>query len=202
MKDYKVNGKVIEMTLESGKVVKCSTDWANKSMKALNTDMEDVLLMWLEDNDYLENEEQEELNTKAKANKIKLTATSEKKVVKKTPKERVQKENPTKELIIATIAKALENLDIKDLTIENKAKLITFSLNNEDFKVDLVQKRKKKEEKWKNLLFFYKKHLTKSGNGCKIGATMVDQRRFFKKSSLFWKFFSILYLFYIFSIFL
>lgn len=147
MKDYKVNGKVIEMTLENGKVVKCSTDWANKSMKALGTDMEDVLLMWLEDNDYLENEEQEELNTKAKANKIKLTATSEKKVVKKTPKERVQKENPTKELIIATIAKALENLDIKDLTIENKAKLITFSLNNEDFKVDLVQKRKKKEEK-------------------------------------------------------
>ena len=147
MKDYKVNGNVIEMTLESGKVVKCSTDWANKSMKALGTDMEDVLLMWLEDNDYLENEEQEELNTKAKANKIKLTATSEKKVVKKTPKERVQKENPTKELIIATIAKALENLDIKDLTIENKAKLITFSLNNEDFKVDLVQKRKKKEEK-------------------------------------------------------
>ena len=147
MKDYKVNGKVIEMTLENGKVVKCSTDWANKSMKALGTDMEDVLLMWLEDNDYLENEEQEELNSKAKANKIKLTATSEKKVVKKTPKERVQKENPTKELIIATIAKALENLDIKDLTIENKAKLITFSLNNEDFKVDLVQKRKKKEEK-------------------------------------------------------
>ena len=62
-------------------------------------------------------------------------------------KELVQKENPTKELIIATIAKALESLDIKDLTIENKAKLITFSLNNEDFKVDLVQKRKKKEEK-------------------------------------------------------
>ena len=147
MKDYKVNGKVIEMTLENGKVVKCSTDWANKSMKALGTDMEDVLLMWLEDNDYLENEEQEELNSKAKANKVKITATSEKKVVKKTPKERVQKENPTKELIIATIAKALENLDIKDLTIENKAKLITFSLNNEDFKVDLVQKRKKKEEK-------------------------------------------------------
>ena len=146
MKDYKVNGKVIEITLENEKVVKCSTDWVNKSMKALDTDMEDVLLMFLEDNDYLENEEQEELNNKAKANKIKLTATSEK-VVKKTPKERVQKENPTKELIISTIAKALENLDIKNLTIENKAKLITFSLNNEDFKVDLVQKRKKKEEK-------------------------------------------------------
>lgn len=146
MKDYKINGKVIEMTLENGKVVKCAIEWAERSMKALDTDMEDVLLMFLEDNDYLENEEQQELDNKAKTNKVKLTATS-KKVAKKTPKERVKKENPTKELIISTIAKALENLDIKDLTIENKAKLITFSLNNEDFKVDLVQKRKKKEEK-------------------------------------------------------
>ena len=67
---------------------------------------------------YLENEEQQELDSKAKANKVKLTATSEK-VVKKTPKERVQKKNPTKELIISTIAKALENLNITDLTIEN-----------------------------------------------------------------------------------
>lgn len=146
MKDYKINGKVIEMTLDNGKVVKCATEWVERSMKALDTDMEDVLLMFLEDNNYLENEEQQELDNKAKVNKVKLTATSEK-VVKKTPKERVQKENPTKELIISTIAKALENLNITDLTIENKAKLITFSLNNEDFKVDLVQKRKKKEEK-------------------------------------------------------
>ena len=146
MKDYKVNGKVIEMTLDNGKVVKCATEWAERSMKALDTDMEDVLLMFLEDNNYLENEEQQELDNKAKVNKVKLTATSEK-VVKKTPKESVQKENPTKELIISTIAKTLENLNITDLTIENKAKLITFSLNNEDFKVDLVQKRKKKEEK-------------------------------------------------------
>lgn len=146
MKDYKINGKVIEMTLDNGKVVKCATEWAERSMKALDTDMENVLLMFLEDNNYLENEEQQELDNKAKVNKVKLTATSEK-VVKKTPKERVQKENPTKELIISTIAKALENLNITDLTIENKAKLITFSLNNEDFKVDLVQKRKKKEEK-------------------------------------------------------
>ena len=142
MKDYKVNGKVIEMTLENGKMVKCSTEWANKTMKALGTDLEDVLLMWLEDNDYLVNEEQNELDKNAKG-KVKLVANSEK-PKKKTPKERVQKENPTKELIIQTIANALQNLDISNLNIENKAKLITFSYNNEDFKVDLVQKRKPK----------------------------------------------------------
>ena len=142
MKDYKVNGKVIEMTLENGKVVKCSTAWANKTMKALETDLEDVLLMWLEDNDYLVNEEQKELDKNAKG-KVKLVANSEK-PKRKTPKERVQKENPTKELIIQTIVNALQNLDISNLNIENKAKLITFSYNNEDFKVDLVQKRKPK----------------------------------------------------------
>ena len=52
MKDYKINGKVIDITLDNGKVVKCATEWVEKSMKALETDMEDVLLMWLEDNDY------------------------------------------------------------------------------------------------------------------------------------------------------
>ena len=36
MKDYKVNGKVVEMTLENGKVVKCATEWVEKTMKALN----------------------------------------------------------------------------------------------------------------------------------------------------------------------
>lgn len=141
MKEYKVNGKVIEITLDNDKVVKCSTEWVEKSMKALNTDIEDVLLMFLEDNDYIVNEEQEELDKQAKG-KVKLVANSEK--PKKTPKERVQKENPTKELIIQTIANALQTLDITDLNIENKAKLITFNYNNESFKVDLVQKRKEK----------------------------------------------------------
>lgn len=84
MKDYKINGKVIDITLDNGKVVKCSTEWVEKSMKALETDMEDVLLMFLEDNDYIVNEEQEELDKQAKG-KVKLVATKE------TPKKKHQK---------------------------------------------------------------------------------------------------------------
>lgn len=143
MKDYKINGKVIDITLDNGKVVKCATEWVEKSMKALETDIEDVLLMFLEDNDYIVNEEQEELDKNAKG-KVKLVATAEK-PKKKTPKERVQKENPTKELIIQNIYNALQQIDnISNVNIENKAKLITFELNNEQFKIDLVQKRKPK----------------------------------------------------------
>ena len=143
MQDYKINGKVIDITLDNGKVVKCATEWVEKSMKALETDMEDVLLMFLEDNDYIVNEEQEELDKQAKG-KVKLVATKET-PKKKTPKERVQKDNPTKELIIQTIYNALQQIDnISSVNVENKAKIITFKLNGENFKVDLVQKRKEK----------------------------------------------------------
>ena len=145
MKDYKVNGSVYEVTLENGKQVKIATSWVEKTTKLLDTDTEDVLLMWLEDNDYLENEEQEELDKTAKANKVKLVATD--KAKKKTPRERVVKPQPEKEFLISLLAKALENEDISDLKVENKAKLITFSYKNHDYKLDLVQKRPQKVEK-------------------------------------------------------
>ena len=144
MKDYKELDKVYEITLENGKVVKVDKKWAQLSMEKLETDLEDVLLMYLEDNDYIINDSQEELDKSAKANGVKLVAKTEK-PVKKTPKERVQKENPTKELIIQTIYNALQQINnVSSVNVENKAKLITFELNNEQFKVDLVQKRKPK----------------------------------------------------------
>jgi hypothetical protein len=143
MKDYKELDKVYEITLENGKVVKVDKKWAQLSMEKLETDLEDVLLMYLEDNDYLENDAQNDLDQSAKAN-VKVIAKSEK-PKKKTQRERVVKENPTKELIISKLTSALQEIDnISNVNVENKAKLITFSLNNEDFKVDLVQKRKEK----------------------------------------------------------
>jgi len=142
MKDYIVKEKWVEIILENDKTIKVDRKWVDKSMKNLDTDIEDVLLMYLEDNDILINEEQEELDKNAKG-KVKLVANADK-PKKKTAKERVQKENPTKELIIQTIAKTLETLDTNNIVIENKTKIITFTMNNEQFKVDLVQKRKKK----------------------------------------------------------
>ena len=146
MKDYKELDKVYEITLENGKIVKVDKKWAQLSMEKLETDLEDVLLMYLEDNDYLENDAQNELDQSAKAN-VKVIAKSEK-PKKKTQRERVVKENPTKELIISKLTSALQEIDnISNVNVENKAKLITFTLNNEDFKLDLVQKRKEKAQK-------------------------------------------------------
>ena len=141
MENYKINGNVIEITLKGGKVIRVDKNWADQTMKALDLDLDETLQMFLEDNDYLLNEEQEELDKKAKG-VVKPQAGDK---TKRKPREKVQKENPTKELIIAEIAKTLQALGVQDLKIENKAKLITFNYANESFKVDLVQRRKNKK---------------------------------------------------------
>ena len=145
MKDYKLNGSVYEITLDNDKVVKVSAKWVDNSMKSLETDLEDVLLMLLEDNDYIVNEEQDNLDKVAKKTKVKVDIDTPK---KKTPRERTQKPQPEKEYIVGIIAEFLEDItDISNLNIENKAKLITFDYKGNSYKLDLVQKRPPKTEK-------------------------------------------------------
>lgn len=130
------------LTLANDKKVKVAKSYIDKNMKNLELDLEETLLMYLEDNHYIINEEQEELDKKAKG-VIKTIATKET-PKKKTQKERTQKDNPTKELIIQTVVNALQTLGVDNLNVENKAKLVTFTLDNKDFKIDLVEKRKPK----------------------------------------------------------
>ena len=143
MLDYKLNGKLYELTLENGKVVKVDKTWVENTMKALETDLEDTLLTWLEDNDYLVNEELEELDAQAKINKPKnvvKSTTERKKVV------RERKPNETKRDIINILQSAIaENLD-PSATVENIEKIIIFHVNGQEFKVNLTQTRQKKSE--------------------------------------------------------
>lgn len=142
MKNYIINGKVVVITLENNKEVKASTQYIEKISKNLNVDTEEAVLIWLEDEGYLINEEQEELNKVTKNTRIgKVVGAKAEKV--KTQKERVKKENPTKEMIIAEIAKILPNF-AENIVIENAGKLITFNIGEDAFKLDLVQKRKSK----------------------------------------------------------
>lgn len=147
MENYIINGKVVDITLENGKVVKAMTSYLENMVKTLDIDMDEAILTWLEDEGYLVNEEQEELCASAKENKslaaarkgIRDGAKEKKKVI------RTIKENPTKEMIISEIAKCIEAINgTANMVVENKGKLITFELNNESFKIDLIQRRKPK----------------------------------------------------------
>lgn len=115
-----------------------------KSMKMLDLTKEEAVEMWLEDEGYLENEEQEELCKKAKENRITATIHEAKDTKKKTQRERVRKENPTKEMVIAEIAKLLPNF-AENVQVLNIGKLISFTIGENTYEIDLKQKRKPKK---------------------------------------------------------
>ena len=145
--DYELkNGRYL-ISMENGKKYFMEVAKVDSLQKQLKISEFEAIEMWLEDNGYLVNEEQNALDMKAKGNKVKL-ATNTEKPKAKTQKERVIKSNPDKEYIVGVIAEFLEEIVGKDnVNIENKAKLITFNYKGEDYKLDLVQKRKSKVEK-------------------------------------------------------
>lgn len=114
-------------------------------MKSLDITEQEAVETWLFDHDYTTNEQVEILSKKAKANKtdkIVVTDKTTRKQVERTPKE-----NPTKEMIIDILASALRNeLTPELIQITNKSKLIEFTYNGKQFKLDLVEKRQPKEK--------------------------------------------------------
>lgn len=132
-------------TLPTGKTVRIPDSEINKFISNHGISKDEAIQMWLEDEGYLENEEQEALCQKAKENRITATIhdASAKDPRKKTQRERVKKEDPTKEMIIAEIAKMLPNF-AENVKIENAGKLITFTIGADNFKLDLIRQRAKK----------------------------------------------------------
>lgn len=147
MKDYTIDGKVVRIELENGKKVVAATEYLEKMMENLEIDMDEAVLTWLEDEGYLINDDQEELCIAAKENHSLANARKGNRDTAKEKKKttRTVKANPVKENLISVIAECLNALNgIDDLTIENKSKIITFRLEGEEYKLDLIQKRKKK----------------------------------------------------------
>ena len=141
-----VNLKEINEMLPD-KNVKIPDEDIERTMKGLDVSKEEAIEIWLDDEGYLENEEQEQLCKKAKDNRITAAihqATSGKER-KKVVRER--KENPVKEDLISKLAAALQTFgNVDNIAIENVGKLITFRIGVDEFKLDLIQKRKKKGE--------------------------------------------------------
>lgn len=128
----------------NGKNIRIPDEEIEKSMKVLDISKDEAIEMWLEDEGYLKNEEQEELCKKAKENRITATIHDAKDVKKKTQRERVRKENPTKRMVIAEIAKILPEF-AENIQVLNIEKLISFTIGDNTYEIDLKQKRKPKK---------------------------------------------------------
>lgn len=133
----------------NGTEYRCKDGDILRIRQGLKCSTEEACKIWLEDNGKLENAEQNALDKKASAVKIDHGATSaaviERKFVPKpkTEKPKTSKASPTKEKIIADIAEMLSGY-CSDIQVTNKAKIIEFSMNGDNFKIDLTQKRKPK----------------------------------------------------------
>ena len=134
---YELNGKKIR--IPDGDILRLKS--------TMKISAEEAVKIWLEDEGILHNEEQENLCKKAKDSGIMRTihgASAKTAETTPTQRERVKKENPTKGKIITEVAKLLTEF-ADNVNVTNPEKLIEFTMNGNDYKLDLTQKRKKKE---------------------------------------------------------
>ena len=133
--------------LPNGKNVRIPDDELKKNMQILGLTKDEAIQMFLEDEGYEHNEEQEALEQKAKDNRITATIHQARAYKPKTQRERAVKPDKVKEDIISVIATALAANGYEEVEIVNNAKLITFKFGEDEYKIDLTRKNKKLAEK-------------------------------------------------------
>lgn len=122
----------------NGKVLNIPDTEIEKNMKALEISRDEAIEMWLDDNDYIENEEAEKLTEKAKV--IKRYETSDKPRKKVTKERKVDEE---KKHLINILVTALGD-EVRNISIKNEAE-ISFLCNENSYTIKLVKHRPPKK---------------------------------------------------------
>jgi hypothetical protein len=126
-------------TLSNGKTVKIPDTDIDKEVKHLEISKDEAIQMWLEDNDYLENEIVVELTKKAKANRRYEKSDAPR---KKTVKER--KVDHEKGGLLTAIKTAVETFGGVVSSVKNEAEF-SFTFNGNSYTVKLVKHRPPKK---------------------------------------------------------
>lgn len=108
-----------------------------KSMKVLELTKEEAIQMWLEDEGYLDNDEQMELVQK----KVKVVGESDK---KRSSKPKVIKVSDEKKELFSEIFTDLYDVFGENAKIVKENKLISVEINDRTFKIDIIEQRKPK----------------------------------------------------------
>lgn len=134
----------MKYTLSNGKTVNIPDAEIEKNASLLEITKEEAIQMWLEDNEYLENEEQTALDKKAKAVKIQHGASAQDKE-RKPAKERTIKVSDEKKQLFHTVYSALLEYGASNVQILKENKLFSIQINGKTFKIDLIEQRPPKK---------------------------------------------------------
>ena len=122
----------------NGKEINIPDAEIQHNMKALGISEEEAVNMWLDDNDYTENEVVEELTKKAKS--VKRYEQAEKPRKKVTKERKVDEE---KKNLINILVTALGN-EVSNISVKNEAE-ISFICNENSYTIKLVKHRPPKK---------------------------------------------------------
>ena len=137
--------KYIEYELEENQIIKIPQEEIDRLMKLPDIKtVDDACWVWCEDNGKVVNEEIEELNQKAKANRITATIHQAKAETQKERKKVERKADQTKDSLVEQLADYLKANGIANVQIVKIGKLIEFDIGSEHFKLDLIRQRKPK----------------------------------------------------------
>lgn len=137
--------KYVEYELNDNEIVKIPQADIDRLMKLPDIKtIDDACWVWCEDNGKIINEEQEELDRKAKANRITATIHQAKAETQKERKKVERKADQVKDSLVEQLADYLKEKDIANVKITKIGKWIEFDIGNEHFKLDLIRQRKPK----------------------------------------------------------
>lgn len=113
--------------------------------KCFELSTEEAVKMYLEEEGYLDNAELDELEEKAKKNKVSVRGEEKSKTErKKTNKPKVVKVSDTKKELFGAISQFLTDTFGENAEILKENKLIQVKIGEDMFKIDIIQQRKPK----------------------------------------------------------
>ena len=134
----------MKYTLPNGKNINIPDSEIKSHMENLQLTEEEAIQLYLEDEGYLDNEELEELDSKAKKVKIQHGASAVDKTDKKEKKPRTVKISDEKQGLFNNIYNFLVETYGGSVEIVKENKLLALKIGEKTFKVDLIEQRPKK----------------------------------------------------------
>lgn len=139
--------KYYNYELDENVVVKIPMDELERLMKldGIKT-IEDACWIWCEDNGKIVNEEQEELDKKAKENRITATIHQARAENTKERKKVERKPDQVKDSLVEGLKAFLIEQGFDNVAITKVGKLVEFDCGGEHFKLDLIRQRPPKKK--------------------------------------------------------